>query len=113
MSIERKAFEKYKAVFSPSKAIEGLTREQWLEKIPQVDAVIVLGSGLKREAGEESKPNLHGKMRTVAAYELYKLGKAKNIIVTGGMIKGHDRSMATAEEEYLINILGQECYCCL
>lgn len=106
MNTERGMFEKYKAVFSPSKAIEGLTHEQWLEKIPQVDAVVVLGSDLKREPDRESRLNLHGKMRTVAAYELYRLGKVKNIIVTGGVIEGHDRSMAAAEEEYLVNILG-------
>ena len=98
---ERSFTEKYEAVFSPTKAIEGLTQEQWLEKIPEVDAVIVLGSGLTKE----SELNLHGKMRTVAAYELYKLGKAREIIVTGGVPigKGYDRSMADAEKEYLVN----------
>ena len=96
---ERNLIEKYEAVFSPTKAVEGLTHEQWLEKIPEVDAVIVLGSGLT----SESKLNLHGKMRTIAAYELYRLGKAKRIIVTGGVPigEGYDRSMAEAEDKYL------------
>lgn len=104
---ERGIIEKYEAVFSPTKAVEGLTREQWLEKIPQVDAVIVLGSGLKSLPDEKDKLNLHGKMRTIAAYELYRLGKAREIIVTGGVPigKGYDRSMADAEEEYLVDIL--------
>jgi len=108
MGIERNILKKYKAVFSPSKAIEGLTREEWVEKIPEVDAAIVLGSGLKKNPNNETGPNLHGKMRTTAAYELYKLGKAKNIIVTGGKIEGYDKSMAAAEEDYIINTLGAE-----
>ncbi len=100
---ERGLIEKYEAVFSPTKAVEGLTHEQWLEKIPEVDAVIVLGSGLTKE----SKLNLHGKMRTIAAYELYRLGKAKQIIVTGGVPigEGYDRSMAEAEDKYLVESL--------
>ncbi|OGN34816.1 MAG: hypothetical protein A3F98_01035 [Candidatus Yanofskybacteria bacterium RIFCSPLOWO2_12_FULL_41_8] len=104
---ERNFIEKYEAVFSPTKAVEGLTHEQWLEKIPEVDAVIVLGSGLKFLPDEKDKLNLHGKMRTIAAYELYRLGKAKQIIVTGGVPigEGYDRSMADAEEEYLIENL--------
>lgn len=104
---ERNFIEKYEAVFSPTKVVEGLTHEQWLEKIPEVDAVIVLGSGLKSLPDEKDKLNLHGKMRTIAAYELYKLGKAKQIIVTGGVPIGesYDRSMADAEEEYLIKNL--------
>src|SRR3989344_8627683 len=104
---ERNFIEKYEAVFSPTKAVDGLTQEQWLEKIPEVDAIIVLGSGLKSLPNEKDKLNLHGKMRTIAAYELYRLGKAKQIIVTGGVPigKGYDRSMADAEEEYLIKNL--------
>lgn len=101
---ERSFIEKYEAVFSPTKAVEGLTHEEWLEKIPVVDAVIVLGSGLKSLPEEKDPLNLHGKMRTIAAYELYRLGKAKEIIVTGGVPTGgeYDRSMADAEEEYLV-----------
>ncbi len=102
---ERGFIEKYEAVLSPTKAVEGLTHEQWLEKIPQVDAVIVLGSGLKSLHEEKDVLNVHGKMRTIAAYELYRLGKAKEIIVTGGIPTGgdYDRSMADAEEEYLVD----------
>lgn len=102
---ERSFIEKYEAVFSPTKAVEGLTHEEWLEKIPVVDAVIVLGSGLKSLPEEKDPLNLHGKMRTIAAYELYRLGKAKEIIVTGGVPTGgkYDRSMADAEEEYLVD----------
>ncbi len=104
---ERGFLEKYEAVFSPTKAVEGLTHEQWLEKIPEVDVVIVLGSGLKLLPDEKDKLNLQGKMRTIAAYELYRLGKAKQIIVTGGVPTGggYDRSMADAEEEYLVENL--------
>ena len=104
---ERGIIEKYEAVFSQTKAVEGLTREQWLERIPNVDAVIVLGSGLKSLPDEKDQLNLHGKMRTIAAYELYRLGKAKEIIVTGGVPigEGYDRSMADAEKEYLVDIL--------
>lgn len=100
---ERGFIEKYEAVLSPTSAVEGLTYEQWLEKIPQADAVIVLGSGLTRD----SKLNLHGKMRTIAGYELYRLGKAKQIIVTGGVPigEGYSRSMAEAEDRYLVENL--------
>lgn len=106
--IERPLHEKYTAVFSPTKAVEGLTREQWLKKIPTVDAMIVLGSGLTESAdGKVSRINMHGKMRALAAYELYQAGKAQHIIVTGGTPhKGqYDRSMARAEKEYLMKEL--------
>jgi uncharacterized SAM-binding protein YcdF (DUF218 family) len=85
--------------------------DQKLEKLLQADAIIVLGGTvrLKFEHGANVDhpsnvpvPEKESKMRSLAAAELYRLGRVKKIIVTGGIDKRLNSSIAENMKSFLM-----------
>lgn len=79
--------------------------EQFWEKIPNVDAVVVLGQGMKLNERGEPVPSLESKMRAIAALELFGQGKVNKIILSGNARrKGYPANVTIAGlmKQYLI-----------
>ncbi|MGC9598811.1 MAG: YdcF family protein [Minisyncoccia bacterium] len=80
--------------------------ESALEKIPNADAVVVLGEWFEMNKNGKAVPSLESKMRAIGALELFERGKVKKIIISGsGHRKGvsTEATVAEAMKEYLLS----------
>lgn len=80
--------------------------EDALEKIPDADAVVVLGEWFEMNKDGKAVPSLESKMRSIGALELFEKGKVKKIIISGsGHRKGvsTEATVADVMKEYLIS----------
>ena len=80
--------------------------ESALEKIPDADAVVVLGEWFEMNKDGKVVPSLESKMRAIGALELFEKGKVKKIIISGsGHRKGASTETTVAEvmKEYLLS----------
>ncbi len=101
--------EKFEQNPTPASAVEqGEDREleNVLEKIPDADAVVVLGEWFEINQNGKAVPSLESKMRAIGALELFEKGKAKRIIISGsGHRKGvlAETTVADVMKEYLVS----------
>lgn len=80
--------------------------ESALEKIPDANAVVVLGEWFEMNKDGKAIPSLESKMRAIGALELFEKGKAKKIIISGsGRRKGvsAETTVADVMKEYLVS----------